>query len=85
MNDHAELDRFKTEINLSHFAASRGYTLDKRESSRNSAVMRHADGDKIIIAREGQHWIYFSVRKPRLYGLCQRREQRTLVFLCVPP
>jgi hypothetical protein len=61
-NDHAELDRFKVEINLSHFAASRGYALDKRESSRNSAVMRHADGDKIIIAREGQHWIYFSVR-----------------------
>ena len=60
-NDPAELDRFKTEINLSQFAASRGYTLDKRESSRNSAVMRHADGDKIIIAREGQHWIYFSV------------------------
>jgi hypothetical protein len=61
-NDPAELDRFKTEINLSQFAASRGYQLDKRESSRNSAVMRHADGDKIIIIRDGQHWVYFSVR-----------------------
>jgi len=48
-NDHAELDRFKTEINLSQFAASRGYQLDKRESSPNSAVMRHPEGDKIII------------------------------------
>ena len=61
-NDSAELERFKVEVNLSQFAASRGYTLDKRESSRNSAVMRHAAGDKIIIAREGQHWVYFSVR-----------------------
>ena len=62
MNDPAELERFKTEINLSHFAATRGYTLDRRESSRNSAVMRNAEGDKIIITREGGHWTYFSVR-----------------------
>ena len=61
-NDAAELERFKVEINLSQFAASRGYTLDRRESSRNSAVMRNHEGDKIIIAREGKHWIYFSVR-----------------------
>lgn len=58
----AELERFKTEINLSQFAASQGYELDRRESSRNSAVMRHTNGDKIIIARQGQHWVYFSVR-----------------------
>lgn len=65
-NDHAELDRFKTEINLSHFAASRGYQLDKRESGKdeNPAVMRHADGDKIIIIRDGQHWVYWSARDP---------------------
>jgi len=47
----AELEYFKTSINLTEFAASRGYFLDSRESSRNSAVMRHPDGDKIIIAR----------------------------------
>ena len=59
-----ELDRFKKEISLTEFAASRGYELDQRESSRNSAVMRHADGDKIIIARnaESGDWIYFSIR-----------------------
>ena len=66
-NDHAELERFKTEINLSEFAASRGYMLDLRESGKNAdkrhtAVMRHANGDKIIIAQEGQHWVYFSAR-----------------------
>lgn len=58
-----ELEHFKTGVNLSEFAAARGYALDRRESSRNSAVMRHADGDKIVIARhEGGTWVYFSVR-----------------------
>jgi len=65
-----ELERFKREINLSEFSASHGYALDRRESSRNSAVMRHANGDKIIIARhEGKGtWIYFSVRDARDNG-----------------
>jgi len=69
MPDH-ELEQFKTAINLSEFAASRGYTLDRRESSRNSAVMRHPDGDKIVIAKnEGSgDWIYFSIRDDRDNG-----------------
>jgi len=58
-----ELERFKTAINLTEYAASQGYQLDKRASSRNSVVMRHPGGDKVVIARgEDQHWIYFSVR-----------------------
>ena len=57
-----ELDRFKTDINLSEYAAGQGYCLDKRHSSRNSVVMRHENGDKIIIARgTDSHYIYFSV------------------------
>jgi len=65
-----ELQRFKKEINISEFSASLGYALDKRESSRNSAVMRHANGDKIIVARsEGSgDWIYFSIRDDRDNG-----------------
>jgi len=64
-----ELERFK-HINLSEFAASRGYALDRRESSRNSAVMRHPNGDKIIIAKNeaSGDWIYFSVRDDRNNG-----------------
>ena len=60
----AELEQFKTGVNLSEMAASRGYALDRRESSRNSAVMRHPNGDKIVIARheDGGAWVYFSVR-----------------------
>lgn len=58
-----ELERFKTAINLTEYAAREGYLLDRRASSRNSVVMRHPGGDKIVIARgEDQHWIYFSVR-----------------------
>lgn len=58
-----ELERFKTTINLTEYATSQGYQLDKRASSRNSVVMRHPAGDKVVIARgEDQHWIYFSVR-----------------------
>jgi hypothetical protein len=65
-----ELEQFKTGVNLSEFAASKGYVLDRRESSRNSAVMRHPDGDKIVIAKnEGSgDWIYFSVRDDRDNG-----------------
>jgi hypothetical protein len=69
MVDH-ELEQFKTGVNLSEFAASKGYALDRRESSRHSASMRHPDGDKIIIARNDETgaWMYFSVRDDRDNG-----------------
>jgi 5S rRNA maturation endonuclease (ribonuclease M5) len=63
-NRNDELDQFKTRINLAEYAASQGYQLDRRESSRNSAVMRReSDNDKIIIATDTDgHGVYFSVR-----------------------
>ncbi len=51
MTIDCELELFKTSINLSEFAAARGYVLDRRATSVNSAVMRHPDGDEIVIAR----------------------------------
>ena len=58
-----ELEDFKSEINLTEYAAGQGYVLDRKASSRNSAVMRRDDGDKVVIARgQDRHWIYFSVR-----------------------
>lgn len=59
-----ELDSFKTEINLSEYAANAGYQVVKQESSRSSVVMRNpGNDDKIIIARAVDgHWTYFSVR-----------------------
>jgi len=63
MLDDRTLIEFKTGINLVEFATSYGYVLDRRETSGNSAVMRHAGGDKIIVARAAHgHWVYFSVR-----------------------
>lgn len=80
-----ELDRLKSEINLTEYAASRGYRLDRRESSRNSVVMRHpATNDKIIVSRgqRDRHWIYFSVRDARDHGtildFVQRRDRASL-------
>lgn len=63
MAHHNTLEDFKTDINLVEFAASYGFALEKRETSRNSVVMRHPGGDKIIVARAAHgHWVYFSVR-----------------------
>lgn len=57
-----ELEQFKTQINLCEYLASRGFVLDRKHSSRCSAVMRHSNGDKLIIARTpARHWVYFNV------------------------
>ena len=59
----AELERFKTEINLTEFAASLGYLI-ARGSTQSSVVMKHpTSDDKIIVRRDrDRHWTYFSVR-----------------------
>ncbi len=64
--DRYELEMFKTSIDLSAFAASRGYRLDKRDSSARNRVMRlgaEKGGDKINISRAPDgHWQYYSIR-----------------------
>jgi hypothetical protein len=58
-----ELEQFKLEINLAGYASKQGYALVKNESSRNSYVMKHNNGDKIVVATAADgHGIYFSVR-----------------------
>lgn len=64
-----ELERFKTEINLVELACFYGYELDRKESSRTSFVMRHQDGDKIVVAIDADgHSIFFSVHDDRQHG-----------------
>jgi len=59
----SELDRFKTDIDLRAYAAAHGYELDRKCSWNGSAVMRHGNGDKIIISRaDDGHYVYWSVR-----------------------
>ena len=70
--DH-ELERFKTDIDLIAFAASRGYVSDRRESSQNCEVMRTTNGDKIVIVKHldnkgAEHWVYYCVRDARDNG-----------------
>jgi hypothetical protein len=59
-----ELSKFKT-IDLRAYAAGQGYQLDRKESWKGSAVMRHLNGDKIIIKRDAAdgHFVYFSVHR----------------------
>lgn len=59
-----ELDLFKRRINLTEYAAAQGYVLDRKASSRNSALMHGPSHDKVVIAinRENGHWMYFSIR-----------------------
>ena len=68
-----ELERFKTDIDLIAFAASRGYVSDRRESSQNCEVMRTTNGDKIVIVKRldekgAEHWVYYCVRDARDNG-----------------
>ncbi len=64
-----ELESFKSTIDLRAYAASQGYVLDRKESWRGSAVMRHAGGDKVIIKRDADgHYVYFSVRDDDDHG-----------------
>ena len=66
-----ELEAFKTDINLTEYAASCGYQFIRHESSRNSVVMKHpGTGDKIIIARNqpNNHWIFFTIGNPTANG-----------------
>src|SRR5579859_5903349 len=69
MHDH-ELDLFKRDIHLVQYAVRRhGYTRDRRESSRNSHVLRHpGTNDKIVVRQADDHWTYFSVRDDRDNG-----------------
>lgn len=58
-----ELEKFKTQINLVEYAQSQGYEYISKASSRNSAVLAHPQGDKIVVATDTDgHGIYFSVR-----------------------
>lgn len=64
-----ELESFKTAIDLRAYAVGEGYLLDQKESWRGSAVMRHPNGDKIIISRKPDgHYTFFSVRTDRDSG-----------------
>ena len=60
-NDPRELERFRHDIDLIAFAASKGYAIDKQESQRNRCIMRRGREDKIEISKAGDgHWQFYS-------------------------
>jgi hypothetical protein len=91
-----ELERFKTDIDIRLYATSQGYELSRKDSWAGSAVMKHPNGDKIVIKRDSDsHWVYFSVKTDlsgsiidlvkHLHGCsigAARKELRA--FLCLP-
>lgn len=55
-----ELERFKKEINLSEYAAYKGYMYDKKESYTNVITMRN-DYEKINVSKGNDgHWVFHS-------------------------
>lgn len=59
MDRNSELDAFK-KINLSLIASAHGYEIDRKKSTRHSVVMS-SGSDKIIVAQNGEHYVYCSV------------------------
>jgi len=57
-----ELQDFKR-IDLVQYAVSRGFSVDRRASSRASVVVRHSCGDKLIISRDPSGvYFYFNAK-----------------------
>ena len=57
-NRNLELQNFK-KIDLCEYAASRGFVADRRASSRHSMVMRHSNGDKLIVGCDSSGKFYY--------------------------
>lgn len=60
-NRSEELEQFKTQIDFREYLLSRGYTHDSKKSSSRYYVMRHTNGEKLILTRKAnRHWLYFN-------------------------
>ncbi len=82
VNQDAELESFKREIDLRQFVVSLGYEIDRGESWRGSTVLRRG-ADKIVVKRNGNgHYVFFSVRDDGDHGtvidFLQRRQPLSL-------
>ena len=80
-----EIEFFKTQP-FTDIASALGYKPDRSESSGASTVLRHGDGDKVVVklndGKHGKHWVYFSVVDRTDHGsiidFVQRRTGGTL-------
>lgn len=57
-----ELESMKR-IDFCQYAVSRGFVVDRKKSSRSSVVLRHANGDKLIVGKTSSgQYIYFNAK-----------------------
>ena len=49
-----------TKLPLHEILLSNGYTLDREKSSRNNPVLVGDDGQKLVISKKGEHYLYFN-------------------------
>jgi hypothetical protein len=78
----AELERFKTEINLIDYLQDLGYELDKSKSSRKSAVLK-SGGEVLVVSRNSNgHYVYFNAQDNKdggtIIDFIQRRTGKNL-------
>jgi hypothetical protein len=58
-----DLEGYKRNINLVEFAVSRGFEIKRDKSTRRAKVLKHANGDRILVSQSAQdgHWVYHSL------------------------
>ncbi|TWT96920.1 hypothetical protein Pla108_26960 [Botrimarina colliarenosi] len=71
-----ELEAFKR-LDLTVIASDHGYEIDRRKSTRHSALMASGK-DKIIVAQNGRHYVYCSVYDPQSSGSAVDFAQRVI-------
>jgi hypothetical protein len=62
----SELDAFK-QVNLTVIAAAHGYEVVRKKSTRASVLMS-SGSDKILVSKQGAHYVYCSVFDPQSQG-----------------
>lgn len=58
-----DLERYKRDINLVQLAMDRGYELKRDKSTRRAKVLKHTNGDRILVSQsiDDGHWVYHSL------------------------
>lgn len=59
MTQKYDFARFKSEINLTQYAAAIGYEIDRKNSTKASVKMKNGC-DTVIISKRNAVWVYFS-------------------------
>jgi len=76
-NSNSEIERFKTEIDLSLYFEQNGCKKDNFASCRSSAVYRDDQGQKLIVGKKNGHFVYTNTKdssdKGSIIDYVQRR------------